>query len=110
MPDRPRRDKAEEWSGVECGSVAAGGRMTRLWFGFAMAIGISMTAVAAGGLGEQAQTAEAHVAAAKAAAGKDHLLLFDRLCAPPPARGAAVPPPASPPPAAPPRASGPPAR
>jgi metallo-beta-lactamase class B len=50
------------------------------------------------------RSAEAHVATAKAAAGQDHVGLFDRLCTPPAPRPAAA---ATPAPAAP-RAAGPP--
>jgi metallo-beta-lactamase class B len=57
-----------------------------------MAAGIGVSGSAA------QQGADAHVAAAKAAAGQDHLSLFDRLCTPPAPRaaGPAVPAPARP--------------
>lgn len=57
----------------------------------------------------RAQSVDAHVAAAKAAAGSDHVSLFTRLCTPPAPRAAAAPPAAAPqaprPPAGPPPAS-----
>ena len=55
-----------------------------------------------------AGTVDSHVAAARAAAGQDHIGLFNRLCQPEPARPAA--PAATAPPAAPPRPPGPPAK
>jgi metallo-beta-lactamase class B len=59
-----------------------------------------------------APTIDAHVAAAKAAAGQDHVGLFNRLCSPPAPRGAtaAPPAPAAPGAAAAPAAQGPPPR
>ena len=55
-------------------------------------------------------TVASHVAAARAAAGQDHLGLFDRLCQPEPARPVAATPPTSPAPPARPAPTGPPAK
>lgn len=74
---------------------------------------IVLVALCAGGAAAQAQRqrpaggAAPHVAAAKAAAGQDHLVLFNALCVPPPpvqapqGRGQAAPQPQGPPPAPP---------
>ncbi|MGQ0733080.1 MAG: MBL fold metallo-hydrolase [Acidobacteriota bacterium] len=70
--------------------------------------GLVVALAASVGLSVSAQTVDAHVAAAKAAAARDHIALFTRLCATPAARRAPAPTAA---PAAPgaPAAAGPPA-
>lgn len=71
----------------------------------ALACGLGMTSLDAQ---SSSGTVDSHVAAARAAAGQDHIGLFNRLCQPEPARPAA--PAATAPPAAPPRPPGPPAK
>ena len=82
--------------------------MLRLFGGLLVVLVADLLAVTVLSLDTQSSTVDTHVAAAKTAAGKDHVALFDRLCAAPPPRGAEPPPAASAP--APPRASEPPAR
>ena len=81
--------------------------MAKLFGGFLSALIASLALGVGLGMAAQSPTVEAHVAAAKTAAGKDHAGLFDRLCAPAAPPRATTPAPAA---AAPPRASGPPAR
>jgi metallo-beta-lactamase class B len=64
--------------------------MKHTWSALAFAI-LSATALGnAAGSAEPPQTVDVHVAAAKAAAGKDHQGLFQRLCTPPAPRPAAA--------------------
>jgi metallo-beta-lactamase class B len=80
--------------------------MTRSFVAFGIAAGLAAVPLAAQ---SPAGTVDSHVAAAKAAAGADHVGLFNRLCTPEPARPAAT---ASAAPARPatPRPPGPPAK
>ncbi len=82
--------------------------MKRTWLALALVV-VSATAFGRTMATALAQSVDAHVAAAKAAAGKDHDGLFQRLCTPPAPR--ATTPAGTPPVAAtPPRPQGPPAR
>jgi metallo-beta-lactamase class B len=81
--------------------------MKRLCSGLFFAVAMAGVIGVADRVFARSQTVEAHVAAAKAAAGTDHGALFDRLCTPPAPRVAA---PARPEGTATPRPAGPPSR
>src|SRR5262245_60995323 len=81
--------------------------MRRIGPGFVVALLLAVIGTAASAKA-RLQTVDVHLAAAKAAAGKDHPLLFDRLCAPPAPRVATAAPRQAP--ATPPRGAAPPAR
>lgn len=56
-------------------------RARRMWTGGGIAAAVTIGLLSTG-VAQTPNTADAHVAAARAAAGKDHPSLFDRICAP----------------------------
>src|SRR5688572_2364261 len=81
--------------------------MKRMYVAFVSAVAVTGVITVGGRVLARGQTIEAHLGAAKAAAGTDHRALFDRLCTPPTPRAAA---PARAGDASTPRTVGPPAR
>src|SRR5688500_4390818 len=63
--------------------------MKRMCVGFVIAVAMTGVISVGGRVLARAQTLEAHLGAAKAAAGTEHRALFDRLCTPPTPRAAA---------------------
>ena len=82
--------------------------MNRIGIGVVVAFALSAVAAASESRSARVQTVDAHVSAAKTAAGQDHLGLYQRLCTPPAPRAATAAPAqrATPPP----RTAGPPSR
>src|SRR5690242_13271749 len=103
-----RGEKRRSWFGVLCSVLRSPFCVLRSGGRGAAGV-VALLAAGAAHLAGQSRAMDEHGAAARAAAGKDNLGGFDRLCTPPAPRPAAAARPAGPA-AAPQRAAGPPAR